>query len=141
MTGYVDTSALAAYYCPEALSPAVERVLRKLDPPTISPLVEVELHSALAIKVRQRGIEATAAGRILAQFRVHLSDGLYRRVPIGAREYTLACNWIARFTAPLRALDGLHLAAAFANDLRLVTTDKQLAQAAKLLGVECKLVA
>jgi predicted nucleic acid-binding protein len=141
LTGYVDTSALAAYYCPEALSPAVERVLRKLDPPTISPLVEVEMHSALALKVREREFNATSASRILAQFRMHLSDGLYRHVPIAAREYAVACDWIARFAAPLRALDGLHLAAAFANDLQLLTTDKHLAQSAKLFGVDCKLIA
>ena len=140
MTAYVDTSALVAYYCPEALSPVVERLVRKLAPPTISPLVEVELHSAVALKVRVREIDTTTAGRIVAQFRMHLADGLYRRVPIAAREYALACDWLARFATPLRSLDALHLAAAFANDLQILTTDKRLVQAAKQLGIGCRLV-
>ena len=48
MTQYVDTSILAAYYCPEPLSERAEQRLRELRPPTISWLTDVELHSALA---------------------------------------------------------------------------------------------
>jgi predicted nucleic acid-binding protein len=52
LTQYVDTSILAAYYCPEPLSERAEQRLRELRPPTISWLTGVELHSALAKKVR-----------------------------------------------------------------------------------------
>ena len=47
---YVDTSVLAAYYCPEPLSAAAQTELGQLASPTLSPLVEVELCSAVARK-------------------------------------------------------------------------------------------
>ena len=138
--GYVDTSALVAYYCPEPLSPVVERILRKLAAPTISPLVEVELHAAVAVKLRRGELDAGSANRIVSEFRLHLEDGLYHVVPIQAREFSLARDWIARFSTALRTLDALHLAAAFANGLTLVTADKGLAKAALALGVRSRLV-
>ncbi len=139
--GYVDTSTLAAYYCPERLSAKAWRELGKLASPTISPLVQVEVYSAVARKVRVKELDAAAATRILSQFRAHLADGYYRVVPIEGREYGLARDWIGRFTTPLRALDALHLAAAFANDLELLTADKRLALAARHFGVKHKLIA
>ena len=47
---YVDTSVLVACYCAETLSPKADRAVRELAPPAISPLVEVEFHSAVALK-------------------------------------------------------------------------------------------
>ena len=52
MRHYLDTSVLTAYYCPEARSARVQRMLAKLEGPTVSPLVEVELHCVVARKVR-----------------------------------------------------------------------------------------
>lgn len=99
---YLDTSVLAAYYCPERLSDAVGRVLRDISTPTISPLVEIEMYSA---------------GAIISRFQVDMAGGLYGIVDIGPREFHLARNWLSRFSSPLRTLDALHLAAAFSNDL------------------------
>lgn len=138
--GYLDTSVLAAYYCPESLSVAVEKALRRIDTPTISPLVEVELHSAVALKTRKGELDAASAHRILAQFRVHLADGYYRVVAIQTREFALARDWIGRLTTPLRTLDALHLAAAFAQSLPLITTDKSLAASAKHFGIKHRLI-
>ncbi len=138
---YIDTSVLAAYYCPEALSRKVQARLAQLDEPVISPLVELELHSAVAQKVRAAEMSEADGRRILALFRVHLADGYYRIVPIESREYQLARDWIASFAAPLRTLDALHLAAAFANALPLLTADRSLARAAESLGLACERVA
>jgi predicted nucleic acid-binding protein len=103
--------------------------------------VEVELHSAVALKLRTREFDAATASRVLGQFRIHRADGLYRLVGIQAREYALARDWIAGFSTPLRTLDALHLAAAFGNDMVLVTTDKTLASSARTLGVRSTLLA
>ena len=138
--GYVDTSCLVAYYAPERLSATVEEELGAQELPAISRLVEVELYSAMALKVRTKELDVAAVTRILSMFRAHLADGYYRVVPIEAREYGLARDWIGRFTTPLRTLDALHLAAAFANDLEMLTADKPLARAARHLGVECRLI-
>jgi len=138
---YLDTSVLAAYYCPERISAKVQRRIERLAQATISPLVELELHSAVAGKVRAGEFDLPAARRVLAMFQVHVSDGLFAIVPIGAREFDLSRRWIAEFRTPLRTLDVLHLAAAFANDLPLLTADRDLAKAAKLLSVKHDLIA
>lgn len=137
---YIDTSVLAAYYCPESLSRKVESRLSRIDAPVISPLVELELHSAVAFKVRRRELAEADGRRILSQFQLHLTDGYYRLVAIDSREYDLARNWIGSFQTSLRTLDALHLAAAFANDLSLLTTDRALALAAGQMGMSCELI-
>ncbi|NQT52965.1 type II toxin-antitoxin system VapC family toxin [bacterium] len=139
--GYVDTSVLVAYYCPERLSAKVEKALLGLDAPAISPLVEVEFHSAIARKVRLKELDAADATLVLSRLRAHLADGYYRVVSIEAREYGLARDWIDRLSVPLRTLDSLHLAVAFAHGLEVLTADKPLARAAKHLGVRCRLIA
>jgi predicted nucleic acid-binding protein len=138
---YLDTSVLAAYYCPEPLSKKVQKALDQISEPTISPLVELEMHSALAGKVRSGELDTASAAQILAMLQVHLSDRRYRIVPIGAREYALCRSWLGGCNLPLRTLDALHLAAAFANDLTLVSAEKILVRCAGQLGVKHHLIA
>ncbi len=138
---YIDTSVLVAYYCPEPLSKAAQRFVSNLDEPTISPLVELELYSAVATKVRTGELEQAAANRIVSLFDSHVTDQLYRKLAIEAREFLLAREWIGRFTTPLRTLDALHLARAFTSGLPLLTADRALAGSASVLGVEHKLIA
>ena len=140
MSHYIDTSVLTAYYCPEPRSASVQRLLGRVDGPAISPLVEVELHCAVARKVRAGDLDASDARRVFDQFRLHLAQPLFRVVPLQAADYALARDWIARLASPLRVLDALHLAAAAANGLRLVTADAHLARSARLFGVPCRQV-
>ena len=93
---YIDTSVLAAYYCPESLSRRVQVRLDQLDAPVISPLVELELHSALALKVRNRELVEADAGRILSVFQVHLADAYY---PGRADRTTASTRWLGRGSA------------------------------------------
>jgi hypothetical protein len=137
---YLDTSLLAAYYCPEPLSEAAQRVVMETPEPTVSRLVEVELYSAVAMKVRMGGLDTRSAGRITSLFQAHLAGGSYHVVPLDAREFAVARDWLGRFDTPLRTLDALHLAAAFANNLPLLTADRNLAKAAALLGVDHGLI-
>jgi predicted nucleic acid-binding protein len=137
---YIDTSLLVAYYCPEPLSRKVQKILSAIPQPVISPLVEVELYSAVATKVRAREMDARTAGRILGLFQKHLAEGSYGIVPIETAEYALARDWIGRFSSPLRAADALHLAAAFSNDEPLLTADKALALSARYFGVPHELI-
>jgi hypothetical protein len=137
---YVDTSVLVACYCPEPLSRAAEAAVARSDGPALSRLVEIEFYSAVAVKVRMRELDRSTANRIVSLFRQHLDDGRYAAVSITDREYTLARDWIVRFSAPLRAPDALHLAAAFSNDLVLLTADRDLARAAAQFGVKHKFI-
>ncbi len=138
---YVDTSVLAAYYCPERLSGKVQKALAEVRAPAISPLVALELYSATAQKVRRRELSAAAGRRVISQFQLHLAEGYFRQVPVGPRQYELAREWLGSFSVPLQTLDALHLATAFSNELPLVTADRALARSAKRLGIECRLIA
>lgn len=133
---YLDTSVLAAYYCPEPLSARVQDELSRLDSPTLSPLVEFELSSAVSMKVRRGELDLTSANLVLSKFQVHLSEGYYRIIPVGAGEFALARGWISRFDTPLRTLDALHLAAAFSQGLPIWTADIGMARSAAALGVD-----
>ncbi len=137
---YLDTSVLVAYYCPEPLSGAAQRAIARLEGPSISPLVEVEFCSAVSLKVRTGELDRATAAQIVALCERHVTDGFYGLVPIAAGEYAQARAWLGQFATALRALDALHLAAAFNHDLPLLTADKMLAQAAGALGVGCTLI-
>jgi len=133
---YLDTSILGSYYCPEDLSRVVNRELAGLHDLVISPLVEVEFCSLVALKVRTREMSRAAAHKALGLFRQHLDEGYFQIVDIGPREYDTARAWLSAFNTSLRALDALHLACAFVHGQRLWTTDKPLAHAAQILGVD-----
>ena len=137
---YIDTSVLVAYYCPEPLSQSAQRAIRRADPPTLSPLVELELYSAVAAKVRTGELDEAAAVRIVTLLAQHLAEGRYGVVALTAADYGLARDWIGRFSAPLRAPDALHLAAAVSNELTLLTADRQLAASAEHFEVKHKLI-
>ena len=138
---YLDTSVLVAYYCPELLSEQAEQILRAQARPTLSELVEVELCSALARKVREGGLSATDAKRIMTQFLTHTREGLYTRMSVEQVHFQKARDWISLLAVPLRTLDALHLAIADSKNLCLVTADKTLAYSAKTLKVTVQLLA
>jgi len=137
---YVDTSVLVAYYCPEALSEAAEKMILADGHPAVSALTEVELVSALARKIREKELSRENANHVLIEFQSHLSHFLFRRIPVGLDHYSIAFNWLAQFAVPLRSLDALHLAVAAQNNLELVTADQQLVQCARKLGVRTRLL-
>ena len=140
MKVYLDTSVLAAYYCPEALSAKAEQVILRSKLPAISLLVEVELCSAVARKVRERALSDTDATRIVTQFHLHIDEGCYERLPIEATHFEVARDWICQFNAPLRTLDALHLAVCFSSNAVLLTADGALAKTAERFGVRTHFV-
>ncbi|MFB2934164.1 type II toxin-antitoxin system VapC family toxin [Aerosakkonemataceae cyanobacterium BLCC-F154] len=137
---YLDTSVIVPFYLPEALSIAIRELLVIEEQPALSQLVEVELFSALSRRVRMGEISEQQARQITEQFQIHLNEGLYTRINLESVHYQQAMQWIGRFDTPLRTLDALHLAIAASNNLRLVTADETLADAANILGVEVQLL-
>ncbi len=140
MSGYVDTSVLAACYLPEPKSAAANRLVASLDGPAISSLTEVELCSVLSRRVRERELSPEDGGRVLALFRTHVEGGFFRWLPLGRREFEQAREWLALFSTPLRTLDALHLAVVVSNGLALLTADRALARAARRLGATVTVV-
>jgi uncharacterized protein len=114
--------------------------MASLEEGVISPLVEVEFYSLLALKVRTKDLDRDAATAALGQFNLHIAEGRYRLISVGIPEYSLARDWLSGFETSLISLDALHLAAAFSNGQTLLTTDKKFAEAAKQLRVPCNLI-
>ncbi len=137
---YLDTSVLVAYYCPEALSEAAEKTILADGQPAVSALAEVELVSALGRKIRERELSRENANHVLTEFRSHLNQFLFKRIPLERDHYSVAFNWLSQFAVPLRTLDALHLAVAAQNNLELVTADQQLLESARKLGVRTRLI-
>ena len=133
---YVDTSVLAAYYCPEPGSLKVEKALRKLPVPVISHLVETELYSAVSRKVRMKELSRQDANLIISQFNLHVEKRFYHMLPIGARHYRIAREWLGRVDTALRTLDALHLAVAYAENIPILSTDSNLCKAATFFGIK-----
>ncbi len=137
---YVDTSALVPYYCPEPRSTGVQRFLARQTELAISDLVEVELFSALAKKVRAAELRRADAQRIQATFQAHRDGGVYTRLPVEHRHFVIARDWLAAFHPSLATLDALHLAIAAAQPCPLFTLDGVLARAARTLGVAARVL-
>ncbi len=141
MTTYVDTSILAAYYCPEPISALAERTLRSLTNPIVSDLTLVELTSAVSRKIREKTLSREEGARILTQFETHMEEGYYRVLPVRTRDYRVARTWLAQLQGTLRTLDALHLAVAESAGASTLTADKRLATEAQALGLPVKLLA
>jgi predicted nucleic acid-binding protein len=132
----VDTSVLIPYYVPEPTSDKVEAALSKTDVMSISALIEVEFHSVIARKMRESLLTRSYANRILARFNADLKNDKYGRLSIGIVQYNTACDFLLRCKTPLRSLDALHLATTTTNDLKLITADRRLFEAATALNVD-----
>ena len=137
---YVDTSILAAYYCPEPLSGRAQKVLQEAVDRAISSLVELELISAIARKVRTRQIRRKDAQRILNLFRSHLEQGTYTRLGVDAAHFAQAREWLASLSVPLQTLDALHVAVAKMSGCSILTADTVLAKACTKVGVAARLI-
>jgi predicted nucleic acid-binding protein len=137
---YIDTSVLAAYYCPEPLSRRAQQALHEEDERAISWLVEAELVSALARKVRAREMRRADGHRVLAVFQSHLEQGIYTRLAVEGAHFAKAREWLATFTVPLHTLDALHVAVAAMQDCPLLTADAALAKACARIGVTARLI-
>ncbi len=136
---YVDTSVLAADYCPEPLSDQAERLLLDMDRPAISQLTAVELASAVARKMRMGELSRLDGPRILDLFRTHEAQDAYLNLPVRAIHYARARLFVAADDVSLRTLDALHLAIAEENDLSMLTADGHLAAAAAPFGIDVRL--
>lgn len=135
MNFYIDTNALVAYYCSEALSDKAEKFLTTHLQPAISALTELELFSAVSRKVREGGMNKRDANRVIATFMSHIDNKFYTYVPVQQHHYRLARDWVGLFKFGLKSLDALHLAIASSEELTIVSSDRSLLRSAEVLGL------
>lgn len=135
---YLDTSALAKRYLPEANSDRFEAWFTANVPAAISRLTFVEMRSTLARKRRERAITADREQAALSELRTDLQDGLLVVEPGSDAHFVEAFHMIERLSdLPLRTLDALHLAiAALGEAKRIATADDVMRRAAVALQLE-----
>ncbi|MGH3147830.1 MAG: type II toxin-antitoxin system VapC family toxin [Rubrobacter sp.] len=140
MTAYLDASIVLSYYLTEVHSDRAQEIYQTRSELEISELVELEVLSSLSRLARVGSIELDAAKEVSDLFDSHLREGLYGRRHLGAGHYRRAHDYIARFDLPLKAPAALHLALCAAEELTLLTADRQLARNAGVLNVQTELV-
>lgn len=133
---YLDTSVLAACYHPEPFSDEANGILALAKRPAISPLVELEMASALGRKQRSGELTTAQAYDIEDLFRMQLDQGVFTRLPLASEHFQWARQSMWRSTLPLTTLDALHAAVAALDGRALTTADRRLAEAAEDLGVK-----
>ena len=133
---YLDTSVLAACYHREPFSDEANGILALARRPAISPLVEIELASALARKQRSGELSLQQATDIEELFRTHLVEGVFTRLPLTREHFQSARQSLWASKLPLTTLDALHAAVAALDGRALTTADRRLAAAAYDLGVK-----
>lgn len=106
----------------------------------ISDLVEIELVSAIARKVRKREVHRTDAQRTQAVFLAHVEAGYYARLPVTRLHYTMSRDWLSLTPLPLLTLGALHLAVAVSRHATIATCDAHLARIAASLGIPVELL-
>lgn len=111
----VDTSALVKYYHPEVGSPQVIAIAE--DPSNIlfiSRIGLVEIHSALARKVRTGELQVPAFQQSLRRFYADLRERKFRLIRPSPLHERQAIRLLVQkgLTFPLRTLDALQLSAA-----------------------------
>lgn len=139
-SAYIDTSVLAAYYCPEKISENAEKALLSIKSPLISYLTEVELFSVLSKKCRKKELKKKTAQQILETYKAHINENYYHRITVKSHHYFHASDLLASFNHALHSLDALHLAIAVCESIPFITADINLAKVAKKVGANVHLI-
>lgn len=137
MRAYIDTSILTGAYCDEPGSSRAQRAIQGSEP-VISTLTRLEFSSAIAKKLRTKTYKQSEASLIISEFHSHIRAGIFELTAVAEPQYALANEWMDSFVTSLRTLDALHLAVAYSNQLKLITSDGVMARSAKKLGLAVK---
>jgi predicted nucleic acid-binding protein len=132
---YLDASAVLPTLVAEAGSDRVIRFLRETTAPlVVSDFAAAEVASALARLTRLALLARDAAHRHLADFDLWRA-GFTQTIDVQTPDARLANLIVRRFELGLRAPDALHLAVCRRAGATLVTLDRRLAAAARMLDL------
>ena len=134
---YLDTSALAKAYISEPGSDSVRSLIELASQTFISSLNITEMRCLLARRARAGDFTAEVESRLWSAFQADMQNEVFDLVRVEPAAYPQAAALIERVApTPLRTLDALHLSIAEHLDLnQFITTDKQLAKAARTIGL------
>lgn len=135
---YIDTSALAKWYLPEAGSESFAKWMQQQDETCISSLTRTEFRCLLARRQRMQLLTSVQVQEIYATFLQDCRDGHLLHYAVSDQHILDAELMIE--TLPdiaLRTLDAIHLSIAHEITARvLATADKVMALAAQKLELE-----
>ena len=135
---YIDTSALAKWYLPEAGADEFAHFVVDLEEAVSSRLAIVELRCLLARKRRAGLVTSFGEQAVYRRFTRQIAQGYLEIAPVPDSRFMEALDLIEKLAdIPLRTLDALHLAAARAATVDgLATADRVMAEAGRALGLE-----
>ncbi|HZV66656.1 MAG TPA: type II toxin-antitoxin system VapC family toxin [Telluria sp.] len=137
---YVDTSVLIAYLTPEVGSADAEKfMLSAGEPLAISSWSEVELLSALGVKIRSKQLSKAAVLDAIDSYSRFVSPQL-EHLEVVDMDHRQAVILLEGWRTALRAGDGLHLAIAVAHGATVYTLDRGMANAGRALGIQVSLL-
>jgi predicted nucleic acid-binding protein len=140
---YWDTSCVLALYAPEEISSQTV-ALASVEKGQFhsSSILEFEMTFAIHAKEARGEIPRGSSARVLSQFQTDLQRGRFLLVPLGIDIKACAKDIASRTLQEeppvfLRTLDGIHIATALElGSSELITADKKMADAAKILGLK-----
>ena len=134
---YIDSSALAKLYVPEAESDRLNAFLRGRSDLLISELVITEVLSTIARKRREGKCSAVLASEIRDLLLAHVDSGYYGRLHLDPVVHREAERLLLLESIALRTLDALHVALALsAPATHIITYDNRLRAAAQHAGLK-----
>jgi uncharacterized protein len=134
---YIDSSALAKLYVPEAESDMVDAFLRGNLGLMISELAITEVLSAVARRKREGELRPEVANRIRDAVLADADSGSFTRLHLDPAIHRVAERLLlAADAVHLRTLDALHLALAFSGAAtHVLTFDQRMREAAVQSGL------
>lgn len=135
MSAYLDASVILPRLIEEPASAVVRHYLAAhRQQLLVSDFAAAEVASALSRLVRMGLLDSADATARVSDFDVWRA-GSSSPVDVQASDMRLAYAYVRRFDLMLRAPDALHLALARRLEVKLVTLDRRLADAALALGI------
>ena len=133
---YLDTSLVIASLIRERRSEAVLAWISSFDGPqfAVSPWVNTEVASALALNVRTQAISQSTQNQAWASWQIFLRDSMYN-IDITEPAFDMAAEYCADPVLALKAGDALHLAVAQSAGLAVATLDRGMLSAGLALGI------
>ena len=134
---YIDSSALAKLYVPEAESDNVDAFLRGRIGLMISELVITEVLSAVARRKRERELQPALANQIRDAVLADADSGAFARLHLDPAVHRVAERLLLTTASmSMRTLDALHLALAFSGAAtHVLTFDHRMREAAVQSGL------